>query len=114
MMLRRTFGPLARRVFRVIAFISLVLLTLMPCLMAADTSKDEKAPAFDPSNMDRSIHPGDDFYQYVNGGWIEKNPVPSDKTKYNEFKIVEDRTDEQVRKLVEQASNNTSANGEQP
>jgi putative endopeptidase len=59
--------------------------------------------------MDRSIHPGDDFYQYVNGGWIERNPVPSDKTKYNEFKIVEDRTEEQVRKLVEQASNNTSA-----
>jgi len=109
MVLRRTFVPLARRVFRVVALISLVLLTLMPCLMAADTSKDEKAPAFDPSNMDRSIHPGDDFYQYVNGGWIERNPVPSDKTKYNEFKIVEDRTEEQVRKLVEQASNNTSA-----
>jgi len=57
MVLRRTFVPLVRRVFRVIALISLVLLTLMPCLMAADTSKDEKAPAFDPSNMDRSIHP---------------------------------------------------------
>jgi len=109
MVLRRTFAPLARRVFRVIALISLVLLTLMPCLMAADTSKDEKAPAFDPGNMDRSIHPGDDFYQYVNGRWIERNPVPSDKTKYNEFKIVDDRTVEQVRKLVEQASNNTSA-----
>ena len=109
MVLRRKLVPLTRRVFRVVALISLVLLTLMPCLMAADTSKDEKAPAFDPSNMDRSIHPGDDFYQYVNGGWIERNPVPSDKTKYNEFKIVEDRTEEQVRKLVEQASNNTSA-----
>ena len=40
---------------------------------------------------------------------MEKNPIPSDKTRYDEFKIVEDRTDEQVRKLVEQASNNTSA-----
>jgi putative endopeptidase len=108
MVLRRTFGPLAKEVFRIVAFISLILLTQMPCLMAAGISNDE-TPAFDPNNMDRSIHPGDDFYQYVNGGWIEKNPVPSDKTEYNEFKIVEDRTDEQVRKLVEQASNNTSA-----
>ena len=40
---------------------------------------------------------------------MEKNPVPSDKTRYNEIKIVEDRTAEQVRRLVEQASNNTSA-----
>ena len=84
------------------------MLTQMPCLMAASVSNNE-TPAFDPNNMDRSIHPDDDFYQYVNGGWIERNPVPSDKTKYNEFKIVEDRTEEQVRKLVEQASNNTSA-----
>lgn len=77
--------------------------------MAAGVSNDE-TPAFDPGNMDLSVHPGDDFYQYVNGGWLEKNPVPSDKTEYNEFKIVEDRTDEQVRMLVEQASNNRSAN----
>ena len=91
MVLSRTFGPLSKRVFRM-AFISLMLLTLMPGLMAADLSDDELAPAFDPANMDRSIPPGDDFYQYVNGGWMEKNPVPSDKTRYNEIKIVEDRT----------------------
>lgn len=107
-MLRRTFGPLAKEVFRIAAFIFLILLTQMPCLMAAGVSSNE-TPAFDPNNMDLLIHPGDDFYQYVNGGWIEKNPVPSDKTQYNEFKIVEDKTDEQVRKLVELASNNTSA-----
>jgi len=107
-MLRSTFGPLAKEVFRFVAFISLIMLIQMPCLIAAGVSNNE-TPAFDPNNMDRSIHPGDDFYQYVNGGWIEKNPVPSDKTEYNEFEIVEDRTDERVRKLVEQASNNTSA-----
>jgi len=80
----------------------------MPGLMAADIS-DYDTPAFDPGNMNPSIHPGDDFYQYVNGGGIKKNTIPSDKTDYNEFVIVGDRTDEQVRWLVEQACNNTSA-----
>ena len=108
--MRITFGPLPREVFRIVAFISLILLMQVPCLTATSISHDEQTLAFDPNNMDRSIHPGDDFYQYVNGLWIEKNPVPSDKTRYDEFKIVEDRTYEQVRKLVEQASNNTSAN----
>ena len=108
--LRITFGPLVREVFRIVAFISLILLMQVPCLIATSISHDEQTLAFDPNNMNRSIHPGDDFYQYVNGLWIEKNPVPSDKTRYDEFKIVEDRTYEQVRKLVEQASNNTSAN----
>ncbi|MFZ3147900.1 MAG: M13-type metalloendopeptidase [Methanothrix sp.] len=86
----------------------MILLTQMTCQMAAGISYNE-TPAFDPNNMDRSIHPGDDFYQYVNGRWIVKNPVPSDKTDYNEFVIVEDRTDEKVLMLVERATNNTSA-----
>ena len=104
-MTRRTLR--LRKVFRIV--ISLMLLTQMPCLMASGTSQEELMPAFDPVNMNRSIHPGDDFYGYVNGGWMEKNPIPSDKARYGEFEIVEDRTDEQVRKLVEQAANNTSA-----
>ncbi len=102
----RTLGSL-RKVFRIV--ISLILLTQMPCLMAASISHDELMPAFDPVNMNRSIHPGDDFYGYVNGRWMEKNPIPPDKARYGEFEIVEDRTDEQVRMLVEQAANNTSA-----
>ena len=107
--LRGTFGSFARDVFRIAAFISLMLLMQVPCLMAASVSHDEKTLAFDQRNMDLSTNPGDDFYQYVNGRWIENNPVPSDKTKYNEMEIVKDRTNEQVRKLVERASNNTSA-----
>ena len=105
-MTRRTLGSM-RKVFRIV--ISLMLLTQLPCLMAAGTSHEELMPAFDPVNMNQSIHPGDDFYSYVNGGWMEKNPIPPDKARYGEFEIVEDRTDEQVRKLVEQAANNTSA-----
>ncbi len=71
-------------------------------------AQEKSYPAFDPGNMNASIHPGDDFYQYVNDGWIKKNPIPSDKPKYNEFKVVEDRTSERVRSLVEKDTNNTS------
>jgi putative endopeptidase len=97
-----------KRAFRITLLICLVLVLQMPGLIAVDTSNNDTL-AFDPGNMNTSIHPGDDFYRYVNGRWIEKNPIPSDKTDFNEFVIVGDRTDEQVRRLVEQASNNTSA-----
>ena len=108
MVLRRTIRSFPREFFRIVVFISLILLMQLPCL-ASGMTNDENISAFDIDNMDRSIRPGDDFYRYVNGGWIDRNPVPSDKTKYNEFKVVEDITVEQVRRLVEQASNNTSA-----
>jgi putative endopeptidase len=113
MILENAFVPSLKKValkkaFHITLLICLVVMLQMPGLMAADISNDDTL-AFDPDNMDLSIHSGDDFYQYVNSGWIEKNPIPSDKTDYNEFVIVGDRTDEQVRRLVEQASNNTSA-----
>lgn len=113
MILKNAFVPslkkaVLKRAFRITLLICFVLVLQMPGLIAVDTSNNDTL-AFDPGNMNTSIHPGDDFYRYVNGRWIEKNPIPSDKTDFSEFVIVGDRTDEQVRRLVEQASNNTSA-----
>ena len=30
----------------------------------------------DPSNMDLSVNPGNDFFKYANGNWIKQNTVP--------------------------------------
>ena len=76
---------------------------------AASAADQNSTKAFDPANMNLSASPGDDFYEYVDGAWISNHPVPADKPRYNEFVIVEDKTDEQVRELVEDAANNTTA-----
>jgi putative endopeptidase len=102
-------SPRARKVLRTVMLVSLISLTQVACLAATETAQDENFPAFNLSNMDLAIHPGDDFYGYVNGKWIENNPVPPDKSRYSEFDVVDDRTKERVRMLVEQAANNTSA-----
>src|ERR1700676_2834904 len=34
------------------------------------------APVIDRSNFDMKIQPGDDFYQFTNGGWLDRNPIP--------------------------------------
>ena len=31
------------------------------------------------ANMDRSVKPGDDFYQYANGDWIARTEIPPDR-----------------------------------
>jgi putative endopeptidase len=71
--------------------------------------KIKTVKAFDPANMNLSVRPGDDFYEYVNGEWIKNHPVPADKPSYSEVRIVRDKTDEQVRELVEGAANSTTA-----
>ena len=52
------------------------VLFMMPLmLLAACKPAAEKIPAIDPTDMDLSVAPGADFYRYVNGGWIVKNPL---------------------------------------
>src|SRR5208283_4189051 len=62
-----------------------------------------------PGSMNHSVKPGDDFYEYVNGAWIKSHPVPADKSRYGEFLIVEDKTYDHVKEIVESAANNTYA-----
>ncbi|MGB9927857.1 MAG: M13 family metallopeptidase [Methanosarcina sp.] len=73
------------------------------------TGDSEQKKAIDPANMNLSIKPGDDFYEYAQGSWIKTHPVPADKSRYGEFAIVKDRNYERVRDIVESATNNSSA-----
>lgn len=108
-MLRGSLKPWAKKIFRPIMLVSLISLSQVLCLAAIEITPAEKSSALNPSNIDLTIHPGDDFYGYVNGKWIEDNPVPANKTSYSDTDIVDDRTKERVRMLVELAANNTSA-----
>lgn len=74
-----------------------------------NTSTSGHEKAFDPSSMNLSINPGDDFYGYVVGTWIKSHPVPADKSRYGEFEIVDDKTYDRVKGIVESSANNTSA-----
>ena len=58
--------------------------------------------------MNLSVHPGDDFYQYVNGGWIMSHPVPANKSIYSNAKILGDETNKHLKVMIEEAANNTA------
>ena len=33
---------------------------------------EQKTKSIDESNFDKSVKPGDDFYEYVNGNWLKR------------------------------------------
>lgn len=59
---------------------------------------------FDPAELDDAVHPGDDFFAYVNGRWIAENEIPADRSRYGAFDILRDKSDEDVKAIIEEAS----------
>ena len=55
-------------------------------------------------NFDTRVRPGDDFYEYVNGTWLQDTPIPSDKSNYGSFTALADEAEENLRDIIEAAA----------
>ncbi len=59
---------------------------------------------FDSAGMDRSVQPGDDFFEYANGTWIKNNQIPADKSRYGMFNVLDDLSRERTRTIINEQS----------
>src|SRR4029077_8316162 len=59
---------------------------------------------FDISGEDGAIKPGDDFFEFANGGWLARTPIPADKTGMSIDVLIDDLTEVQLRKIMEEAA----------
>jgi putative endopeptidase len=50
--------------------------------------------------MDTSVAPGDSFYNYANGTWVKKTPIPADKSNYGMFTVLSDKSDERTKEII--------------
>ena len=74
----------------------LYLLTVAAMAAFAQTSETPLqslpySPSFDVTDMDRTVNPCQDFYQYTCGGWLKKNPIPPDQSSWSVYaKLTQD------------------------
>ena len=57
---------------------------------ATNMAKDVVTPAgqrkfIDPANMNMSVRPQDDFYEYANGAWLKATPIPATESRWGSF-----------------------------
>jgi putative endopeptidase len=64
---------------------------------------------FDLAGMDRSIAPGDDFYNYANGIWGKATPIPADKSNYGMFGVLDDLSTARTRDILEEAKSDPAS-----
>jgi putative endopeptidase len=64
---------------------------------------------FDTAGMDKSVVPGDDFFEYANGTWAKNTPIPSDKARYGMFNVLDDLSKERTRTIIDEQAKNPNS-----
>ena len=78
---------------------------------SAQTPKGKGKPAIDFADMDLKVRPQTDFYHYVNGGWIKKNPLKPAYSRFGTFDVLQDSSTAQIRQIVEELSHSQQVKG---
>ncbi len=69
-----------------------------------DSDVPQRVSGLDYSGFDYSVRPADNLFAHVNGLWLKTVEVPADKSSYGAFTILADRSDAELREIVEEAS----------
>ena len=95
------------RMFKRACLLATATLTVVSCKEEAKkdetTAQVEKIPGIVLENMDTSISPKDDFYNYVNGNWMKNTEIPEDRTSWGGFGALRKSTDGDVLEILKEA-----------
>ncbi|MDR0661616.1 MAG: M13 family metallopeptidase [Prevotellaceae bacterium] len=76
-----------------------------------NSSSQKLGSGIDMSNLDTSVNPIDDFYDYATGGWAKNNPMPAEYARYGIFDKLAEDNQKQVRELIEEIAKQQNEQG---
>ncbi len=62
----------------------------------------------DLNNLDTNVNPGDNFFEYANGGWLKSNPIPAEYSRYGAFEVLAKKNQEEIKSIIEEVSTRTN------
>ncbi|HRW21090.1 MAG TPA: M13 family metallopeptidase [Bacteroidales bacterium] len=101
------------------SFIIVALITIIAIISGCNNSeKNNKTDmdttemkAIDIADLDTSVSPAEDFYQYATGGWQKNNPLPAEESRFGSFDLLAKETNIKVKELIQNLASSEHEKG---
>lgn len=98
------------KLFPLIALAGITLSVFNSCSTKKSGSDSSKPDAL-AANMDTTVSPGTDIFEYANGGWIKNNPIPADQSSWGIGNLVVEENLKRLREISEKSAKANAAKG---
>lgn len=80
-------------------------------MMTVACSKEKQTTGIDLTNLDTTAVAQNDFYQFACGGWMEKNPLTAEYSRFGSFDQLAENNRTQLNSLIEEIAAGTHLHG---
>ena len=80
-------------------------------LSVACVNQERQTSGIALDNLDTTVRPADDFYQYACGGWMENNPLPAAYARYGSFDVLAEENNKRINGILDELLHGDYADG---
>ena len=83
------------------------VLTMMVFAMMTVTASAQLKSGINMNDLDKSVRPADDFYEYACGGWMKANPLPAAYSRYGSFDRLGEDNNKRINGILKELQENS-------
>ena len=87
------------------------MFTIMLMASASLGSYAQTGTGIDLTNLNQTVRPGDDFYQYACGGWMKNNPLPAAYSRFGSFDQLQEDNNKRINDILSELQRGTYKEG---